>query len=63
LKEKIWQKRRSLKKDMIWLKGISILVIFISIKDIHPRKKRRNRKKVSNNKKKEIEDLKSKNYA
>jgi hypothetical protein len=62
LKEEIWQKRRFLKKDMIWLKGISILVIFISIKDIHPRERRRNKKKVSNNKK-EIEDLKSKNYA
>jgi hypothetical protein len=47
---------------MIWLKGISILVKFVSIKDINPREGRRNRKKVSNNNK-EIEDLKSKNYA
>jgi hypothetical protein len=62
LKEKIWQKRRPLKKDMIWLKGISILVMFVNIKDINPREGRRNRKKVSNNNK-EIEDLKSKNYA
>jgi hypothetical protein len=47
---------------MAWLKGISILVMFVSIKDINPREGRRNRKKVSNNKK-EIEDLKRKNYA
>jgi hypothetical protein len=42
LKEKIWQKRRPLKKNMIWLKGISILVMFVSIKDINPREGRRN---------------------
>jgi hypothetical protein len=40
LKEEIWQKRRVLKKDMIGLKGILILVMFVSIKEVHPREKK-----------------------
>jgi hypothetical protein len=42
LKEKIWQKRRSPKKDMIGLRGILILVMFVNIKEAHPREEQRN---------------------
>jgi hypothetical protein len=40
LKEKIWQKRRFLKKDMIELRGILILVMFVNIKEVNPREKK-----------------------
>jgi hypothetical protein len=40
LKEKICQKRRFLKKDMIGLRGILILVMFVNIKEAHPREKK-----------------------
>jgi len=39
LEEKIWQKRRFLKKDMIGLRGILILVMFVNIKEVRPREK------------------------
>jgi len=32
-------KRRLLKKDMIGLRGITILAMFINIKEVHPREK------------------------
>jgi len=39
LKEYIWQKRRFLKKDMVGLRGILILVMFVNIKEVHPRER------------------------
>ena len=35
-------KGRILKKDMIWLRELSISAMFVSIKDIHLREERRN---------------------
>jgi hypothetical protein len=78
LKGEIWQKRRTSKEDMIELREILILVMFVNIKEVHPRG--RNLKKLNINirkretlieeienrkekKKKEIEDLKRENYA
>ena len=39
LKEYIWQKRRFLKKDMTELKEILILVMFVNIKEAHPKER------------------------